>query len=150
MIHLSPPQPSPSLFSSYHNQKYIMAFLFGRTRQKSPQDLVKTVRDLMGQMERPLEKRRVETYLLLSVAFTCNSRLMSSWCPGRRRNSPLARSNESHRTRECRFVVYSRAYRQNRRGSLTRHNRNRRGFSRASTRLGHRSPQYGSVTFTLQ
>lgn len=35
-----------------------MAFLFGRTRQKSPQELVKAVKDLMGQMDRPLEKRR--------------------------------------------------------------------------------------------
>ncbi|KAF8454467.1 Mo25-like protein [Kalaharituber pfeilii] len=35
-----------------------MAFLFGRPRQKSPQELARAVRDLMGQMDRPLEKRR--------------------------------------------------------------------------------------------
>lgn len=46
-----------------------MSFLFGRTRHKSPQDLVRTVKDLLGQMDRPqLEKRRASEEIARSLA----------------------------------------------------------------------------------
>lgn len=36
-----------------------MSFLFGRNRQKTPQDLVRAVRESILRMDLPLEKRRV-------------------------------------------------------------------------------------------
>jgi len=45
-----------------------MSFLFGRNRQKTPQDLVRAVRESISRMDVHLERRRVSPLLPLPIA----------------------------------------------------------------------------------
>jgi hypothetical protein len=69
----------PPLFLATSISAATMSFLFNRNRQKTPQDLVRALRETIIRLDTPLEKRRVRRSILAALRHVANV------CPSRHR-----------------------------------------------------------------